>query len=131
MQTERGVTLIEILAASLIGALLAGGSLIAFTASALMTRESVTMVEASDYAVQTIEAYRNRIACDDVWFDASCNLLPQAWAPDAPAFPAGQSALQPFFFDRQYQVVPLDCDGVGGTGDCYQVDVRLRWVPVQ
>lgn len=135
-----GVTFIEVLVASLIAALLAGGTLMAFVLSAKLTRESVTVVEAADYAVQTIERFRNHIACDDQWFNDSptCNFggLPDS---DLPVIPVADplpgptnpptSALVGLGATRGYRVLPADCDGDSVNGDCYEVAVTVIWTP--
>ena len=128
--TNRGVTLIEIIAASVIGALLAGGTLTAFVLAVTMTRGSVTTVEAATYAAQTMERFRNKIACSDPqWFDAGCNFLNQSLTADS--FPGSMSAANSTFFEfdpsRQYQVQAADCDGNGSNGDCYQMTVTVSW----
>ena len=66
------MTLIEVLAASVIGALLAAGTILAFVMGVKLSRGSVMSGDASAYAAQTIERNRNHIACDDAWFGGDC-----------------------------------------------------------
>ena len=132
-----GFTLIEVVVASLLAAILAGGTLISFLVSAKITRESVTVAEATAYAAQTIEEFRNEIACDQPWFNdpgIECGFsgidgeLPVTLTShDLP--PAAQSALRILEFNttREYEVWARDCDGDTVVGDCYQVTVRLTW----
>ena len=137
-RNARGVTFIEVLVAAVIGSLLAGGTLLAFLLSAKLARDAVTMSEATDYATETVEKFRNQIACDDPWFNDSpdCNFqtvdgnLPQASTPDLLPPDVPTSALLSFnnSDDRRYRVQPADCDGVAGN-DCYLVTVTLTWAP--
>lgn len=72
--------------ASLIGGVLAGGTMIAFLRASRLAQGSSNTVEATSLAQQTVERFRNKVAClqtgeaaSDTWFDASC----------APAVPSG------------------------------------------
>ena len=87
-------------------------------------------VEASGYAEQTLERFRNMIACDTggggEWFDTTCaaTALPAGVADPLPIgseLPGGAT--------RTHTVVPADCDGVGGVGDCFRVIVNVTWTP--
>ena len=131
-ETERGVTLLEILVASIVGVLLAGGTMMAFVMSKKVSANAAGRVEAADLAQQTLERFRNRIACDDAWFTASTCApgpgLPTGWTSDV--LPVGSSLLAQGGA-RQYRVTPRDCDGDGATGDCFQVENRITWSPPQ
>jgi len=138
-KTRHGVTLMEIVAAALIGALIAGGALMAFVMAAKVSRSSSDTIEAASFAQQTLERFRNNIACDGTWFDSTtCTSgggLPTAltFDPDDPAsngLPAGAPLLK-FSGTRRYQVTEADCDGVGGVGDCFKVMVKVQWTPPQ
>jgi len=81
-----GFTLIEIVMASLIGGVLAGGTMIAFLRASRLAQGSSNTVEATSLAQQTVERFRNKIACrqpdegsGQTWYDESC----------APAVPSG------------------------------------------
>jgi len=139
--SARGVSLIEVLVAAVIGSLIAAGTLMAFVLSSKVTTESVEQTEALHFAIETIERFRNRVACDDVWFDDSgvnCNFggvdtnLPVALTSDPfplPATPSTSALINHGMSEtRQYQVVPGDCDGAAGA-DCYTVNVVVNWTP--
>lgn len=128
----RGVTLIEIIAASVIGTLLAGGTMMAFVLAAKNARTSLIEVEAAGLAQQTLEKYRNKIACDSGWYapaDPACDptTLPLANTDDAllPGTP-----LLEYGGTRKYTVTQADCDGNLVPGDCLQVKVKVEWNPL-
>ena len=131
-ETERGVTLVEILVASIVGVLLAGGTMMAFVMSKKVSANAAGRVEAADLAQQTLERFRNRVACDDAWFNPSTCVsgpgLPAGWTSDV--LPVSSSLLVQGG-TRQYRVTPKDCDGDGATGDCFQVESRVTWSPPQ
>ncbi len=131
-RADQGMTLIEVLAASVIGALLAAGTILALVMGVKLSRASVTSSDASAYAAQTIERNRNRIACDDAWFNSGCTYAgpgPSVEQPDAPALPT-DSSLEPLpDVNRRFTMEPKDCDGVDGPGDCYLMTVLLHWDP--
>ena len=120
---DRGMTLIEIIVASVIGLLIAGGALMVFVTATRISGRSST--DAPFVAQQTLEAFRNLIACEDqTWFDPSnctATSLPAPWTPHTP-LPGGTKATA-----RDYQVTAVDCDGVGGPGDCFQVQVKVTY----
>lgn len=132
---QAGFTLAELLIGSLIGTVVAGGTMMAFVTATRLNRQqgNPQLVEASLLAQQTIERYRNHMACDGPWFDpATCAAnasLPTAWTSDllpAPASGGSETMLGPGA-KRQFCVTQEDCDGVGGVGDCFAVQVRVCW----
>ena len=136
---RRGVTLLEVLIASSIGVVIAGGVMLALTTSKKVSMRAAGVVEAAGFAQQTIERFRNKIACDDPnWFTAAtCQAgagLPTIWTND-PADSAGDglpNSPGPLSMigqggRRQYRVTSLDCDGDGMSGDCFQVDTKVTW----
>lgn len=129
-RNPRGISLIEILVASVIGALLAGGTLMAMTMGVKLTRGSVMTGDVSAYAAQTIERNRNRIACDDAWFNSNCTFVgPGGEQNEAPSLPT-DSSLEPLpDVSRRFTVEAKDCDGDGALGDCYRMAVSLQWEP--
>ncbi len=132
LRSQRGMTLIELLAAAFIGALIAAGSMIAFVTALNISRQAGTGLEAAHAAQQSMERYRNRIACDDRWFDdtstPTLECAPQAGAPPAmPGTWTADGAVPPGMTSRDYRVTPADCDGVGGVGDCFQMQVKVGW----
>ena len=134
---ERGMTLLEIIIAALLGVVVAGGMMLAFTSAQKTSAGAVGVVEASDFAQQTLERFRNKIACDDPdWFNASdCTVnfggLPSVWTNDGlPASPGALSVIGQGA-TRQYRVTQADCDGDGTQGDCLQVESKVAWTPRQ
>jgi hypothetical protein len=130
MRREHGVTLLEVIAASVIGTLLAGGTMLAFVSAAKNTRTSVAQMDAVGLAQQTLERFRNRIACDGSWHNlADCTVNAAALPVSAvDPLPAG-APVNNFGGTRQYTVTPADCDGVGGPDDCLKVAVKVEWNP--
>src|SRR3990167_7537129 len=63
MSRPRGLTLLEVVIASLVASIVAGGTLMAFVASTRMTtsQDLMTSAEASALAQQTIERFRNEV----------------------------------------------------------------------
>jgi prepilin-type N-terminal cleavage/methylation domain-containing protein len=139
MVTRKGMTLVEILVAAVLVSLIAGGVLIAYLTAIRISKGSSVETDAAFLGQQTIERFRNHVACDDSWYtgpgpgpectaDTSDPDLPTAWRNDPDGIPAG-SQLAQLSGSRTYQVTPADCDGVGGAGDCLQVEVKVRWTP--
>ena len=119
---QRGVTLTEVLVASAITSMVAGGTLTAFVTAARIQQATngPRTVEASGYAQQWLEALRNRVAADDAFFSSKAGL---GWQDDDPA--TG-------IVKRLYRVEAKDCDGDGivagaGEADCYAVTVKVCW----
>ena len=129
---ERGFTMIELLMATVILTVAIAGIMAArVTVSQIMRNQrNVSFAEASGYAQQTAERFRNDIACDSGWFDANCDVDPAAlpgWTADP--LPAGGSesimTIDPTA-KRCYRVVPAPA-GSCGTESCLQMDVRVCW----
>jgi len=129
---QRGVTLVEVLVASVIAAVSVAGTATAFVAAARMTRTQSNpgTAEASVYARQTAERFRDRVACDDLWFDpATCQPtgLPAGWQSDPLPAGAGTESILNIGARRCYQVTPRDCGGLGIVSDCLAIEVRVCW----
>lgn len=136
--TRCGFTMVEILAAAVVAAVIAGGSMLAFVAASRMMRlgDTPAVAEASGYAQQTIERFRNMIACDSPWFLAgTCaprpnppNLdgMPTGWVADPlPAAAAGDTeSILNFGARRCYRVAPRVC---ATTDDCFEIEVKVCW----
>lgn len=132
----RGVTLIEVIVAALIGVMIAGGTMLAFMTAKKTSVGAAGAVEAADLAQQTIERFRNKIACDDPdWFKAAtcATTLPATPTLKTDGLPGNPGLLSVIGQggSRQYQVTPFDCDGDGTKGDCFQVDTKVAWSPRQ
>ena len=130
-----GITLLEVLIAALMGAMIAGGTMLAFTTAKKTSVRGAGVVEAADFAQQTIERFRNKIACDDPdWFSAAtcATILPApAWTADSLPGSPGSLSMIGQGGSRQYRVTPSDCDGDGTNGDCFQLDTKVAWSPRQ
>lgn len=143
MKTKRGMTLIELVAAAVIGAVVAGGTLTAFvTAIRISGRTSAT--DLTFLLQQTLEKYRNWIACDDDrWFNTTTcemSITPCRPNPQNPtACVCDSNDPQECFTEdqvpgeagltgaiRAWQAVPQDCDGNGVAGDCLRLTARIR-----
>lgn len=131
---QAGFSLIEVLAAALIAAVVAGGTMMAFVTAARITRErgSAGFVEASTYAQQTAERFRNMIACDSAWFTpgtcAPSASLPTDWTNDPlPAAGSGQSILASPS-KRCYRATQLaNCGPGAATTPCFTMEVYVCW----
>lgn len=142
-----GFTLIEIIAAAVVAAVVAGGSMLSLVAASRMMRRGDTpaIAEASGYAQQTIEKFRNMIACDSPWFTlGTCaprpnppNLdgMPTNWVEDQ--LPDRNPANTESFLDlaaaipktvrRCYRVRSRDCDAGASPDDCFEIEVKVLW----
>ena len=122
----RGFTLIEVLIAALVMSVVAAGMLLTFLLVARLSQGSAPPDRAGLLAQQTLERFRNRIACDDAWFD------PATPACAATALPAANTAdpLPPGtgMTGRFYTVTANDCDGDGVADDCFLVAAKITGV---
>ena len=125
-----GFTLIEVLAASIVLALLAAGTLLAFLAATKISAQSHQNAEAAYLAQQTLERYRNQIACDshdfdgvpepaEEWVDDDCNSVANFTKIDGGQPPPG-------YTQRDYQVQAQDCTG-DNVNDCFLVTATISW----
>ena len=127
-----GFSLLEVLVASVITLVVVVGTAAAFVTAARMTRaqSNTGNIEAAGYARETVERFRNMIACDSPWFDpATCapTSIPAGWQPDPLPGAAGSESILATGMLRCYRVTQQDCDGVGGVGDCLAVEARVCW----
>ncbi len=126
MLTRNGMTLVELIAAAVIGSAIAGGTLMAFTTAVRLSQRSSNNVQVAQYAQETLEKFRNHVACDDrQWYDATtCQ----------PLSPSGVDALPSshpsYVTARTYQVTPKDLDG-NGVNESSEVQVTVNWTPPQ
>lgn len=128
LTNHQGFSLVEIIAASVIGALLAGGTMTAFVMSMKTSQEASGKAEAAQLAQQTLERFRDQIACqDERWYDASCNPTPPSGSVSDPL--PTTSVLPTFAGTRNYTVTSEDCDGDGTAGDCLKVVSTVTWTP--
>jgi prepilin-type N-terminal cleavage/methylation domain-containing protein len=130
-----GFTLIELLLASLVSAVIASGTMMAFVTAARMVRDQniPSNAEASGFAEETLERFRNLVAygtsggLDPVFATWITNNAGPSWHADPLPGSGGTNSILSFPHRRCVRVTPRDCDGVGGTGDCYGVDARVCW----
>lgn len=99
------------------------------TAARLSTNQASPQVgEAMGFAQETVEKPRNHVAVDDTWFNDNADGV---WhdEPLPVAATGTESINQPpaNAAERRYCVVPEDCDGVDGVGDCFRVEVQVCW----
>lgn len=133
VRNERGFNLVEIIAAAIIGALLAGGTMTAFVMTMKTSQAASAKSEATQLAQQTLERFRNEIACNNpAWFNpADCQpgTLPSNAADPLP----GTSVLSKLDAgaSRSYTVTEWDCDEDGTDGDCFKVVTKVTWTPPQ
>lgn len=144
---REGMTLVEILIATVIGGMIAAGTLQAFIAAIRISRIGSENSHVAFLAQETIERLRNNIACDNAgWFNpAACNQGLTQVAVNDPPNPA-----VPRLNWRRFSVVPdnntasLDLDGDGtiepsepanvevlgaGQTDYFVVTVNVDWTP--
>lgn len=131
--SRRGVTIMEVIVASVLASFLAIGVMMAFMASTKGTGRASTRGQAMFYVEQTLEGYRNHIACrqgneakGDSWYNTNCKAdPPTGWV--AEAMPTDADVVKFPNATRQYKAEPADCDGVNGTGDCMKLTVKVSW----
>ncbi|OGX41157.1 MAG: hypothetical protein A3C53_06335 [Omnitrophica WOR_2 bacterium RIFCSPHIGHO2_02_FULL_68_15] len=129
----RGATLTEVLVASAIGAVLVAGLMATFLTALRISSHGQGNVEAASLAQQTLERFRNHIACDDSplaggWFDPTTCAAVALPTNEPYALPAGTKLLNGA---REYTVTAADCDGDDTAGDCFKVVTKLTWDPPQ
>ena len=124
--SERGLTLIEVLASAVIASVVAGGTMMAFITAARIQalQTNPHLAEADGLAEQTAERLRNLVAAD-------LTLPTGGWQSD-PISGGGTESISAMGAVRRYRITPSDCDGDGivaggGEQDCYAVNVRVCW----
>lgn len=140
MSSERGISLLEILISAVVFSIVVAGAMAALVSALKIARDATMVTEAAAFAQQTIERFRNRVACDDPWVGASpdCETLtlPNVWTVDPDTLPTGLpvgplgSSLPGGL--RQYKVSPVE-EGIlaDSAPDCIQVMVKVQWTPPQ
>ena len=118
-----GVTLVELLVASVAVALLAAATLMAFLTASRLSSQSNQNAGAAYLLQQTIERHRNEIACDNTakWFGPNCASVANFTANEP---------LPPGYTTYRYKVQALDCDNDAlSTPECFQVTATVHWDP--
>ena len=128
MSQRLGFTLIEVLIGSVIASVVAGGTMMAFVTAARITRRqnAVALAEDSSYAESTLERLRNDVAADEVLLSTKA-ASPSTWWCDNLPISGGSESILGLNTKRVYRVRAEDCDGVGGPGDCYALQVKVCW----
>ncbi len=129
MTCRRGFTLIEVLCASLIASIVAGGTMMAFvTAARIKGRQSsTTSVEATQFAQETLEKYRNYVAVDSTFLSDKADT--NTWYPDLlPSSGSDSESILKTGAKRCFRVDRKDCNADGTVDpDCYQIQVKVCW----
>ncbi len=130
---QRGFTLVEVLAASLIASVVAGGTLMAFATAARISRQqsSTAAAEATGYAQRFLEGIYNKVTQDSsgTWLGLNAT---STWI-DAPITDAewfsktgGSDSIRQGA-KRCYRVTnEVHCHQTTGP-DCYAVNVAVCW----
>ena len=139
---ERGFTLIEVLASSLIASVVVGGTLMAFVTAARIghAMDPRQQAEAALFGQETLERLRNRVGTDDPTFNPANPLFPSPasvvsnWQEDPlldaqgnllPGSPDSILGVDGRQAKRCYRMIKENCAGV--VGDCYAVQVKVCW----
>ena len=128
-----GFTLVEVVVAGAVASVIAWGAVSAFVAAGRMmsAQDSMATAEAATLAQETLDRFRNRVACDDWFNQPGCAINPavlNTWTDDPLPGGAGTESIQsPPGAQRRYCLQSADCDGVAGPGDCLNVQVRVCW----
>jgi len=125
-----GLTLVEVIIAALIVAVVAGGTMMAFIASANMTgpytptgpQDLPSLGEANHLAQELVESQRNEVVAGGGTLATQVAL---GW--QKVLMPASSPASKLTGGRRCYRVVNADCDGVGGPGDCFGIQAKVCW----
>ena len=132
MTPTRGFTLTEVLIGSVVFTVVAGGAMVAMLTAARLNRSTnhTQFADANVLAQQTIEKFRNLVACDNASFfnPADCSLiaipLPSAWTSDDIPPDATTERLQVakrcFRFRND---ATAQCPGE----TCLAIDVKVCW----
>ena len=129
---QRGLTLVEVVVAAVIGALVAGGTLMAFVMAQQLTQIASTQVESVYHAQQTVDRFRTRIACrqvgetSDAWLNEECNAMTPFTKTDTLPTDSSGSVIS-----REYEVVPVDLDPPDGKVDYFKVVTKVTWKPAE
>ena len=131
----RGMTMVELLVATAIVALVLLGTMSALvTAARIGSRQNGPLyASAASTAQYTLEAARNQVGVDPTtrqsnkWFFDRRQTAPQPWSnwtddDDLRVDPSTGGGIT-----RKYLVQQLNCDGVAGLDNCYAVTVRTCW----
>ena len=133
---RKGFTVMEVLVASIIGSVVAGGTLMAFVAAAKMTdrQSNPATEEAMDYAQQVLEQLRNAVDVNPRPNATFAALAGLGWIDALFPVPPGQAGTEtiqnmsgspPVSPKRKFCVKPQTCGGA--VGDCYSVLVKVCW----
>lgn len=124
---QRGFTLLEIVVASLIGVVVAGGTMTAVLLATRQTSSALHRVDMAGLFQQGFEEVRNGVYCGSAYFDATCAPQPASESVDLTDHPILK--LDPSATMTR-DVIPADLDA-DGTPDGVKVTLTLTWNPPQ
>ena len=138
MKSRAGFTLLEALVAAIVGSIVVTAGMMAFVSASRITRTKNLpgKSEAASYAQQTIEKYRNYIACDTSWFTATTcaptSSLPTVWTPDplpTDLSTVGSGSILKLGTAKRCFKVSQIPDCVPGLNPiaCYDVNAQVCW----
>jgi prepilin-type N-terminal cleavage/methylation domain-containing protein len=130
-RADSGFSLVEVLVASVLAAVVAAGTMASFVTSARITRwhNATTMSEAGGHSLELLEQFRNVVGADATG-DFFKDNAGAGWLPIPIGTIKGTTSALSVTHQaatREYKVTAIDCDGVGGTGDCYALSVKTDW----
>lgn len=119
-----GYTLTEVLVASLLGSVVAGGTLMAYVTASRMLQGALhpDLAEANILAQQTIERFRNRVAADDGWL---ASRVPRGWRKHAISFSSGTESIRTLGAGARRCYRVRNCPPA--LGNCYAMQVKVCW----
>ena len=116
-----GFTLAEVLVVSTITSLVVGGTLAASVTAARMQRvqNGPALAEASGYAQELLESFRNRVGKDDTFFPTAATA--HLWTTSSLPASGGSESILSQSPKRCYRVTSA-C-----SGGCYELEVAVCW----
>jgi len=124
-----GFTLVEVLVASVIASVVAGGTMMAFVTAARInsTQSNPEMTEASGYAQQTVERFRNLVANDATWSAWLVANADGVWHNDALPPPSGLPTDESILEKGAKRCYRVTQETVVVPGDAYAVSAKVCW----
>ena len=122
---------VEVIAAAVLGSLIAGGTMMAFVTAARIARSPVGGVTAAGALGSAVDFGRNRMACDDRWFvESGCGYYGPEFpgkdfqpVPDIPLLKPTKG--QADSMKPEWKAEPWDCSG-DGQPDCVRIIARVK-----
>lgn len=132
----RGMTLLELLVSAAILTVIVGGTMAAFGAAVKLSHQAPRDAEGLLLGHQTIERFRNKVACrqpsetpSDTWFSGACAAdRPSGWVSDPVVVQGVGTSVRNLNVRREYQVTSgTDDFDRDGQPDYLQVRVKVQW----